>query len=453
MNQPSLSDIHIFRAGRHTANSGVTLDFSDAQLLDAAAVYDPGVHEAPLVVGHPQVNAPAYGWVSGLSYADEGLSAHPAQVDPEFAEMVRNGRFKKVSASFYLPDAPANPKPGHLYLRHVGFLGAAAPAVKGLKQAEFSADDQGIVEVEFAERASDVEDRLWQKFMGWLGARIDRDSQVAFAELSTAAWTGDASKYKDAAAYCAACLVDTNEAGKPKVQAMCHLPVREPGGALNRHALMAAQGALVGARGGVQLPENVKRAAAKKLVGLMKDNSIAPAASLAKLADFSETPHEETVVEKTTEQLQAEFAERETQLKARETALAAAEKKARDQSCTDFVEKLVTDGKVLPRDKAGLTALLASFATGAQVEFAEEGAQVKKPSADFLRGFLEHLPPAVDYTERAEAGQDVVNVVNFTAPTGTAVDPAGAKLHAKALAYQAAHKDVSYIDAARAVGG
>lgn len=455
MNSPRLADIHIFRRGTHTAVSGATIDFNDEMLADAAAVYDPALHEAPIVVGHPEINAPAYGWVGGLSFAGGDVSAHPSQIDPAFAEMVRNGNFKKVSASWYLPDSPVNPKPGHLYLRHVGFLGAAAPSVKGLKQAEFAADDKDIVEVEFAEGGSDVEERLWQKFMGWLGARIDRDSQTAFAELSTAAWSGDASKYKDAAAYCAACLVDTNEPDKTKVQAMCHLPVREPGGAVNRHALMAAQGALVGARGGVKLPDSVKRAAAKKLAGLMKANGITPAASLTKLADFSETPHEDFTVEKTPEQLQAEFAERETALKAREDALAASEKKARDKNCADFVEQLVSDGKVLPRDQAPLTALLASFAADTQVEFAEEGTQIKKPAAEWLRGFLQQLPEAVDYTERAAATDDVqhVSVVNFAAPPGAKVDPAGAKLHNKALAYQAKHKDCDYITAVRAVGG
>ncbi len=51
--------------------------------------------------------------------------------------MVKAGRFKSRSASFYHPDNPNNPKPGVYYLRHVGFLGAQPPAVKGLKAVEF----------------------------------------------------------------------------------------------------------------------------------------------------------------------------------------------------------------------------------------------------------------------------------------------------------------------------
>ena len=51
-----------------------------------------------------------------------------------FAEMVQAGRFPKRSAAFY-PDGR---------LRHVGFLGAMPPAVKGLKNISFGNDDDAI---------------------------------------------------------------------------------------------------------------------------------------------------------------------------------------------------------------------------------------------------------------------------------------------------------------------
>jgi hypothetical protein len=141
--------LHIFRPGRHTAMSGATLDFSAADLAASAAAYDPAKHEAPLVVGHPAVDAPAYGWVKAL-FAAPDLEAEPHQVDAAFAAMVDAGRFKKISASFFMPTAPGNPVPGVYYLRHVGFLGAAAPAVKGLRSPEFAADEGGIETIEFS---------------------------------------------------------------------------------------------------------------------------------------------------------------------------------------------------------------------------------------------------------------------------------------------------------------
>jgi hypothetical protein len=135
----------IFKPGKHTASSGAALEFSEAQLRAAVAAYDPALHEAPIVVGHPRDNGPAYGWVKSLSFADGAIDAEPQQIDAEFAEMVQAGRFKKRSASWYLPDSPNNPKPGTLYLRHVGFLGAQPPAVKGLKEVSFS-EEEGVVE-------------------------------------------------------------------------------------------------------------------------------------------------------------------------------------------------------------------------------------------------------------------------------------------------------------------
>lgn len=139
--------IHIMAPGKHTAASGDEIDFNEAVLQASAAAYDPNIHEAPIVIGHPKDNAPAYGWVNALAYAEDGLHANPAQVDAEFEELVKAGRFKKVSASFYLPDSPINPVPGTYYLRHVGFLGAQPPAVKGLKPASFAEDQQHYIEL------------------------------------------------------------------------------------------------------------------------------------------------------------------------------------------------------------------------------------------------------------------------------------------------------------------
>lgn len=140
-----MKPFQIFKPGKHTASSGTTLDFSEDQLRAAVAAYDPALHEAPIVVGHPKDNGPAYGWVKSLSFNDGAIDAETIQVDADFAEMVVAGRFKKRSASWYLPDSPNNPKPGTLYLRHVGFLGAQPPAVKGLKEVAFS-EEEGVVE-------------------------------------------------------------------------------------------------------------------------------------------------------------------------------------------------------------------------------------------------------------------------------------------------------------------
>lgn len=164
----------IFRPGRHTAASGVTLNFSEADLQAAVAAYDPAAHEAPIVVGHPKDNAPAYGWVGSLSFGEGGaMEAAPIQVDADFAEMVSAGRFKKRSASWYVPGAANHPlagKPGHdaYYLRHVAFLGAQPPAVKGLREVAFGDSEEGVVEFADAGMVASLMARVARNFREWI---------------------------------------------------------------------------------------------------------------------------------------------------------------------------------------------------------------------------------------------------------------------------------------------
>ncbi|MDR1063045.1 MAG: hypothetical protein LBL48_03810 [Azoarcus sp.] len=130
--------IEIFRAGTHTGDDGRAWRFLDDDLRAIATAYDPALSEAPIVVGHPSTDAPAYGWVASVTFSDGRLSIAARDVEPQFAEMVKARRFSKRSAAFYPPEHPSNPAPGQWYLRHVGFLGAQPPAIKGLKEIRFA---------------------------------------------------------------------------------------------------------------------------------------------------------------------------------------------------------------------------------------------------------------------------------------------------------------------------
>ena len=131
-------EIEIFKAGNHVDSSGRPREFSLALVAAMAAVYSPARHEAPLTLGHPADNLPAYGWVKSLrATADGRLMMRAGDLTPEFSEAVKAGRYKKRSASFYPPGAPNNPAPGNWYLRHVAWLGAKVPAVRGLADVNF----------------------------------------------------------------------------------------------------------------------------------------------------------------------------------------------------------------------------------------------------------------------------------------------------------------------------
>lgn len=156
---------------------GESIEFSEADLQAIAQAYDPKVSKAPLVVGHPKTDDPAKGWAKSLTATERGLYATTDKVDPEFAEAVRRGAYGTVSAKFYRPTDPNNPTPGVWYLRHIGFLGAQSPAVKGLDAPEFAgADDDGCVcfqeGVAFGEWDAMTSANLWRQMRDWMVAKF-----------------------------------------------------------------------------------------------------------------------------------------------------------------------------------------------------------------------------------------------------------------------------------------
>ncbi|MEC5319031.1 hypothetical protein VSX61_08785 [Brenneria populi subsp. brevivirga] len=150
MPQQSTATLPVFRPGTHTAMDGRTVTLTLDDCLDLASSYDPALAEAPFVIGHPSLTAPAYGWAKRFEVRDGLVYAEPRQVVPAFAEAFNAGQYKKRSLSIYLPNSPGNPKPGHHYARHIGFLGAVPPAVKGLPDVQFSEASGENAPLEFA---------------------------------------------------------------------------------------------------------------------------------------------------------------------------------------------------------------------------------------------------------------------------------------------------------------
>ena len=168
-----MKPIKIFKVGEHTDMNGVKRNYTREMLEKCVATYSPEIHEAPFVLGHPKHNDPAMGWADHLELDDDGiLWAYPKQLDADFAESVNAGKHNKVSASFYLPDSPNNPTSGTLYLRHVGFLGAQVPAIKGLGTVQFAEEETGIAE--FGDWGHELAADLFRKWREWL---IDSQGQ------------------------------------------------------------------------------------------------------------------------------------------------------------------------------------------------------------------------------------------------------------------------------------
>jgi len=119
--------IEIFKGGEQRDSQGRVHD-GNALIDKAISMFNPNQNEPPIVIGHPKNNDPSFGWVKELKKIGNTLYAKFKDVVPEFEDLVKRGLFKKRSVAFY-PDGS---------IRHVGFLGAVPPAVKGLADLNFT---------------------------------------------------------------------------------------------------------------------------------------------------------------------------------------------------------------------------------------------------------------------------------------------------------------------------
>ena len=131
----------VFRCGTHVDRFGREVTVTEDDIDRAISSYEKD--SAPIVVGHPALNSPAYGWIGAFRRVGDVVQAKASQVADEFADLVQRRLYKNRSLAF---------GPG-LKFRHVGFLGAQPPAVKGLKDIQFS-DEEDYMTVEFSETAN-----------------------------------------------------------------------------------------------------------------------------------------------------------------------------------------------------------------------------------------------------------------------------------------------------------
>jgi cation transport regulator ChaB len=174
----ALEGVEVLRTGTHTSSSGEDVTFGVEDLEALASGYDPETHEAPVVIGHPQNDSPAYGWVRRLRVVGDRLLAD-MHVIPEFFEWVKKGLWKKRSVSL------ATGADGVRYLRHVGFLGAVPPAVKGLADVKWC--DMTLRVVEFVE----VNEMSWRdKAKQFFGMAVDEIPESINADADRQAGEG-----------------------------------------------------------------------------------------------------------------------------------------------------------------------------------------------------------------------------------------------------------------------
>jgi hypothetical protein len=174
--------IEIFRAGDYRPQGKINITRQDLERV--VRNYDPDFHEAPVCVGHPKTDAPAFGWIERLALDGDTLLAKEKQVDPAFDEARKTGRYKKRSAAFYLD---ADGKVGGL--RHVGWLGAQPPEVKGLKNLNFDDAGREFVELAFGEEetvGAENDKSIGEQISAWFAEHVPGFGKGASKEFSEA---------------------------------------------------------------------------------------------------------------------------------------------------------------------------------------------------------------------------------------------------------------------------
>jgi hypothetical protein len=359
--------IEIFKPGRHVDMRGTAINFSAAELEASAKAYDPKLHEAPIVIGHPKHDDPAFGWVKSVQFAEDRMVALGDQINPAFAEAVDRGDYKKVSASFYTPKAPGNPVPGVYYLRHVGFLGAQVPAVKGLQQVAFADSDEGLITVEFGDWNDRTVAGLFRSMRDWLIAKFGQED----ADKALPSW-------------------DVTAAQEAAVQP-------EPGATAGATGFSEgaenASGSVSVAPPAVESPECSAQPSAESNAPADSPKSEADATAVAEPGDAA-TPTPPAGEDKA-----AELARREAELKRREEELAAREQQTKLDSHTSYLESLVKDGRPLPCAKETVVGFMRLLdGEGSSVVSFGEGES--RTALDlFKEEFLAHLPRSVEFRE------------------------------------------------------
>ncbi|MDF5999811.1 hypothetical protein P4050_15960 [Pseudomonas aeruginosa] len=107
------------------------MEFTEAILQEIAATYDPALSEA-LSSSVTPAHAPVYGWARAwrCARAAHAPSRSLSSQKPRTARCTRSAALRCTCRTHQ-----ATPVPGKHYLRHIGFLGAVPPAIKGIPDA------------------------------------------------------------------------------------------------------------------------------------------------------------------------------------------------------------------------------------------------------------------------------------------------------------------------------
>ncbi len=347
---PNENWIPVLRTGTFTGKDSLTggpseLVVDRAKIDRIVANYNTELAEVPFCIGHPKTDDPAFGWVEKFKRVGDVLMALPGRITPEFKKAVQDGFYKYVSAKVRPNDTIA----------HIGFLGAAPPAVAGLGPVTLAEGDSGVT-VELAQADLWVEKNLFRRIRTFFG-RI-RDSMVAEGGVEAAdkVLTQDDLDYFTQA-------IDNLELQTPQ-----SIALSEPG-----------QGSRKDDMDPKVLQQQLDAANASLLTANTKIGTL-------------------------TTDLAAANEKASTATSALAALKAQVEKEKTDARATEFSEycdAAVKQGKIKAGDKRSIVALMELAFKGGEIELTEGGATSKKSALEYLKNLIAVKKPSVTFTEIA----------------------------------------------------
>lgn len=361
--------IEVFRAGKQTDSAGNTKDWTTEDLDTIVKTYNDqpadARHEAPVVLGHPETDKPAYGWVQQLKREGNILLAELKDLSDNFVEMVKNGMYKKRSISLY----------ADMLLKHIGFLGAVPPAVKGLADPIFNhAGVSTTIEfeeekIEFKEEKED--NTATQKFTIELS---EEDTQIIL----------------------------NNIIGK----------------------LMNKENKLVTWLKSKFSEDEAATKVIEAVANYSEEDQIPAPTPESKTADFKES---------------SEYKEMLVKQQESDAKIAKMQETARRKEWDNFTEgeigKPMADGRLLPADKEAAVEYADALYTSQKVEFSDNGNLVKDTNgAKKFTAWLEAMTPKISFgTQAGKEGREEA-VTPKSQFSGMTVDPARELQYNEAMA-------------------
>ena len=288
---------------------------------------------------------------------------------------MRQGAYKKISASFFSTDSPRYPAPGTLYLRHVGFLGAQPPAVKGLAGVTFGEGEEGVVQF-----AAPLAEPLGLNQL----ARIVRNLREFLLDKFDREQANDVvpdylvEELEERARRPALAAVTGPAYAEAPLEPACPAAPEPP-------TAPAPQATALPPQGTAMTPEQLAQAEAELA---------------ARQADV--------------ERKEAAFAERETRLAAVDQAQAALALGRR-------LDELIQAGRVLPADRERLLSFMAALDQEQTVSFGEGEGAATRSARDCLFEYLAAQPPRVDFGERSRGEPERVDAQDTGALANAAI--------------------------------